>query len=133
MFPSFPLSPPSTPLPSAPPQPQSSVHFHHPALCSLLRCLGSCLPMLSRRAAYQNLFLKMVPVLSLRGILVPAGEMIEISPHIHVVLTRTLDGLIVISPLAPRTITDACSAISTQRSRAHILQGRPKVGKAFGE
>lgn len=87
--------------------------------------------MLSRQAAYQNLFPKTVLVLSLRGNLVPVGKMIETSPQIHMVLTRTLDGLIVISPLALRTITDAGPAISIQRSRADILQGRPKAGKAF--
>ena len=60
----------------------------------------------------------------------PADEMIEISPQIHLVLTRTLDGPFV---LAPRTIADAHFAISIQRSRAHVLQGRPKVGTACGE
>lgn len=63
----------------------------------------------------------------------PAGEMVEISPKIHMVLSRTPDGLIVLAPRAQRTITEASSAISTQRSRAHILQGRPEVGKAFEE
>lgn len=123
------LSPLSPPFPSAIPQPQSSLHFHHPALGSLLCCLGSCLPILSRQVAYQNLFLKTVLVLSLRGILVPAGEMIEISPQIHVILTRTLDGLIVISPLALRTITEHTLLFPSKKAGPTSCRGGPKLAK----
>lgn len=90
-----PLFPPFTPVCSV------SLHPKVLFLSTTQRYAFSCValaptyPCRQGKQLIKNLSLKTVTVLSFRGILVPTGELIEISPQNRMVSTRTLDGLIV--------------------------------------